>query len=92
LSQKQTTHNPGHANGHSNKHQNEEEAGTVFPHSQGRLGVSHNPFSKATKAEIQQNPRDFQPPKKSEKKVRENRRYLSTITEVAIRMKNIPFV
>ncbi len=30
--------------------------------------------------------------KKSEKKVRENRRYLSTITEVAIRMKNIPFV
>jgi hypothetical protein len=68
LSQKQTTHNPGHANGHSNKHQNEEEAGTVFPHSQGRLGVSHNPFSKATKAEIQQNPRDFQPPKKKREK------------------------
>jgi len=30
--------------------------------------------------------------KKSEKKVRKNRSYLSTITEAAIRKKNIPFV
>jgi hypothetical protein len=50
------------------KHQNEEEAGTVFPHSQGRPGDSHDSFSKATKAEIQQNPRDFQPQKKKARK------------------------
>jgi hypothetical protein len=32
------------------------------------------------------------PPKKGEKKVRKNKSYLSTITEAAIRTKNIPFV